>query len=69
MWIALAASLSVVVGVLLAYGALGVAFDRWDSAVLRQLAVLRTGWLTTLMVGVNTVLVSRWTIEARAAPH
>jgi hypothetical protein len=50
-------------------GALGVAFDRWDSAVLRQVAVLRAGWLTTLMVGVNTVLVSRWTIGARAALH
>jgi membrane-associated phospholipid phosphatase len=61
-WIALAASLPVVVGVLLAYGALGVAFDRWDSAVLRQIAVLRSGWLTSLMVGVNTVLVSRWTL-------
>jgi len=61
-WIALAASLPAVVGVLLAYGALGVAFDRWDSAVLRQIAVLRTGWLTTLMMDVNTVLVSRWTI-------
>ena len=61
-WIALAASLPAVVGVLLAYGALGVAFDRWDSALLRQVAVLRTGWLTTLMVAVNTVLVSRWTI-------
>ena len=58
-WIALAASLPAVVGVLLAYGALGVAFDRWDSAVLRQIAVLRTGWLTTLMMDVNTVLVSR----------
>ena len=61
-WIALAASLPAVVGVLLAYGALGVAFDRWDSAILRQVAVLRRGWLTTLMVGVNAVLVSRWTI-------
>jgi tRNA A-37 threonylcarbamoyl transferase component Bud32/membrane-associated phospholipid phosphatase len=61
-WIALGASVPVVVGVLLAYGALGVAFDRWDSAVLRQIAVLRSGWLTTLMVAVNTVLVSRWTI-------
>ena len=58
-WIALAASLPAVVGVLLAYGALGVAFDRWDSAVLGQIAVLRTGWLTTLMMDVNTVLVSR----------
>ena len=38
MWIALGASLPVVVGVLLAYEALGVAFDRWDSAVLRQVA-------------------------------
>jgi hypothetical protein len=61
-WIALGASLPAVVGVLLAYGALGVAFDRWDSAVLRQVAVLRSGWLTTLMVAANTVLVSRWTI-------
>ena len=61
-WIALAASLPAVVGVLLAYGALGVAFDRWDSAVLRQIAVLRSGWLTSLMVAVNAVLVSRWTI-------
>jgi tRNA A-37 threonylcarbamoyl transferase component Bud32/membrane-associated phospholipid phosphatase len=61
-WIVLAGSLPVVVGVLLAYGALGVAFDRWDSAVLRRVAVLRSGWLTTVMVGVNTVLVSRWTI-------
>jgi tRNA A-37 threonylcarbamoyl transferase component Bud32/membrane-associated phospholipid phosphatase len=61
-WIALAASLPAVVGVLLAYGALGVAFDRWDSALLRQVAVLRTDWLTTLMVAVNTVLVSRWTM-------
>jgi hypothetical protein len=41
--------------------ALGVAFDRWDSEVLRQVAVLRSGWLTSLMVAVNTVLVSRWT--------
>ena len=61
-WIVLGASVPVVVGVLLAYGALGVAFDRWDSAILRQVAVLRSGWLTTLMVGVNAVLVSRWTI-------
>ncbi len=51
-----------IVGVILAYGALGVAFDRWDSAVLRRVVSIRTGWLTTLMVGVNTALVSRWTI-------
>jgi tRNA A-37 threonylcarbamoyl transferase component Bud32/membrane-associated phospholipid phosphatase len=61
-WIALGASLPAVVGVLLAYGALGVAFDRWDSAVLRQVAVLRTDRLTALMVAANTVLVWRWTI-------
>ena len=46
-WIALGASVPVVVGVLLADGALGVAFDRWDSAVLRQVAGIRGDWLTT----------------------
>jgi hypothetical protein len=61
-WIALAACGLAVVGAILAYGALGAAFDRWDSAVVRQVALVRTGWLTTLLVGVTTVLASRWTI-------
>jgi tRNA A-37 threonylcarbamoyl transferase component Bud32 len=62
-WIALAASVPVVVGVIFAYGAVGAGFDRWDSAVLRGVAALRTRWLTTVMVDINTVLTSRWTIR------
>jgi tRNA A-37 threonylcarbamoyl transferase component Bud32/membrane-associated phospholipid phosphatase len=61
-WIALAACGLAVVGAVLTYGALGAAFDRWDSAVVRQVASVRTGWLTTLLVGATTVLASRWTI-------
>jgi uncharacterized membrane protein len=61
-WIALAACGLAVVGAVLTYGALGAAFDRWDSAVVRQVASVRTGWLTTLLVGVTTVLAPRWTI-------
>jgi tRNA A-37 threonylcarbamoyl transferase component Bud32/membrane-associated phospholipid phosphatase len=38
-------------------------FNRWDSAALRGVAVLRTGWLTTLMLGINALLASRWTIR------
>src|SRR5262245_60314135 len=61
-WIALVVSVIVVVGAIWAAGAIGADFDRLDSAMLRQVAALRTGWLTTLMVGVNAVLASRWTI-------
>jgi MFS superfamily sulfate permease-like transporter len=52
-----------IVGLILAYGALGADFDRLDSAPLRGIASIRTGWLTTLMVGINTALMSRWTIR------
>src|SRR5215472_16091843 len=62
-WIVLAASLPVVVGLIFAYGALGAGFDRWDSAVLRGIASIRTGWITTLMVGINSALTSGWTIR------
>jgi tRNA A-37 threonylcarbamoyl transferase component Bud32/membrane-associated phospholipid phosphatase len=61
-WIALAACGLAVIGGTLAYTALGVAFDRWDSAVLRQVASVRTGWITALLVGVNVALASRWMI-------
>ncbi len=61
-WIALAVAGLAIVGSILAFGALGAAFDRWDSAVLRRVASIRAGWLTTLVVGVNTAVVSRWTI-------
>ena len=62
-WIALAVSLLAIVGLILAYRALGAGFDRWDSVVLRRVVPVRTGWLTTVMAGINTALTSRWTIR------
>src|SRR5436190_24319625 len=61
-WIALAVSLLAVVGLILAYRVLGARFDRWDSVVLRGIVPVRTGCLTTVMVGINTALASRWTV-------
>jgi uncharacterized membrane protein len=61
-WITLAASLVAILGPVLPSRALSTDFDRWNAAVLLDLVSLRTGWLTTLMVGVNTVLAARWTI-------
>src|SRR6266487_2916127 len=60
-WVALAAVLVAVVGLVLASQALASGFDRWNAAVLRGIVSIRTGWLTTLMVGVNSVLAFRWT--------
>ena len=62
-WIALAVSLLAIVGLILAYRALGAGFDRWDSVVLRRVVPVRTGWLTTVMADINTALTSRWTIR------
>ena len=61
-WVALAAVLVAIVGLVLASQALSSGFDRWNAAVLRGIVSIRTGWLTTLMVGVNTVLTSPWTV-------
>jgi len=61
-WITLSATLVTIVGLVLASAALASSFDRWNAAMLRGIVLIRTGWLTPLMVGVNTVLVSRWTI-------
>ena len=62
-WITLTASLVAIIGLVLASQALASGFDRWNAAVLRGIVSIRTGWLTTLMVGVNTVLTSPWTIR------
>ena len=62
-WVALAAFLVAIVGLVVASQALASGFDRWNAAVLRGIVSIRTGWLTTLMVGVNTVLTSPWTIR------
>src|SRR4030095_14893434 len=61
-WVALAAVLVAIVGLVLASQALTSGFDRWNAVVLRGIVSIRTGWLTTLMVGVNTVLTSPWTV-------
>ena len=62
-WIALAASLVAIVGLVLASAALGDAFGRWDHAMVHRVAMVRTGWLTSVVVAVNTALVSRWTVR------
>jgi tRNA A-37 threonylcarbamoyl transferase component Bud32/uncharacterized membrane protein len=62
-WITLTASLVAIIGLVLASQALASGFDRWNAAVLSGIVSIRTGWLTTLMVGVNTVLTSPWTIR------
>jgi membrane-associated phospholipid phosphatase/tRNA A-37 threonylcarbamoyl transferase component Bud32 len=62
-WITLTASLVAIIGLVLASQALASGFDRWNAAVLRGIVSIRTGWLTTLMLSVNTVLTSPWTIR------
>src|SRR6266508_40494 len=62
-WIALAGFLVAIVGLVLAFATLGDAFGRWDHAMVHRVAMVRTGWLTTLLVGLNTALVSRWTVR------
>jgi tRNA A-37 threonylcarbamoyl transferase component Bud32/membrane-associated phospholipid phosphatase len=62
-WITLTASLVAIIGLVLASQALASSFDRWNAAVLRGIVWIRTGWLTTLIVGVNTVFTSPWTIR------
>jgi tRNA A-37 threonylcarbamoyl transferase component Bud32/membrane-associated phospholipid phosphatase len=41
---------------------LGFRFDRWNSLFLQRFISIRTGWLTPVMLRINTVLSSRWTI-------
>jgi tRNA A-37 threonylcarbamoyl transferase component Bud32/membrane-associated phospholipid phosphatase len=58
----MAAVLVAIVGLVVASQALASGFDRWNAAVLGGIVSVRAGWLTTLMVGVNAVLASRWTV-------
>ena len=59
----LAVALLAVLGLILSFAGLADPFERWESAWLRAVASIRTGWVTTLMVGINTVLASRWTVR------
>ena len=60
-WVAMAAILVAIVGLVVASQALASGFDRWNAAALGGVVWIRTGWLTTLMVGVNSVLAFPWT--------
>jgi tRNA A-37 threonylcarbamoyl transferase component Bud32 len=62
-WVALVGSFIAIIALAVAFQSLGSEFERWEVAVLRRVADARTGWLTTLMLGINTVLASRWTIR------
>jgi len=62
-WIVLAVTVVAVAALALVYQAVGGGVERWSSAVLRRVVVIRTGWLSTVVVGLNTGLVSRWTIR------
>jgi len=60
---ALAVALLAVLSLILLFAGLADPFEQWESAWLRAVASIRTGWLTTLLVGINTVLASRWTVR------
>ena len=62
-WIGLVGAFITIVGLVLAYESLSTQFDRWNAALLRQLVAIRTGWLTSLVLGVNAALASRWTVR------
>jgi hypothetical protein len=62
-WVTLVGSFIAIIALAVAFQSLGSEFERWEAAVLRRVADARTGWLTTLMLGINTVLASRWTIR------
>src|SRR6266487_2252729 len=62
-WMALAVALLAVLSLILLFAGLADPFEQWESAWLRAVASIRTGWLTTLLVGINTVLASRWTVR------
>jgi tRNA A-37 threonylcarbamoyl transferase component Bud32 len=61
-WIGLAAFLFTIAVLVVAYATLGYSFDRWNSLFLQRLSALRAGWLDPVMLRVDDVLSSPWTI-------
>jgi tRNA A-37 threonylcarbamoyl transferase component Bud32 len=61
-WITLTATFVAIAGLVLAYQTLGAVLDRWNSALLRLFIPLRTDPLSTLMLDINKVLASRWSV-------
>jgi tRNA A-37 threonylcarbamoyl transferase component Bud32 len=62
-WVALASILVVIVVFALVSSSLRGGFDRWNFLFLRRFVSIRAGWVTTLMLGINTGLASRWPIR------
>jgi tRNA A-37 threonylcarbamoyl transferase component Bud32 len=62
LFVGLAAFLFVIAILVVVYATLGYWFDRWNSLLLQQIATLRTGWLDGIMIRVDSVLSSRWTV-------
>ncbi len=62
-WVSLAVTLVAIVMLVLAYPTRFRFFDRWNSAFLREVVSIRTGLLTSVMLGINATLASRWTVR------
>jgi tRNA A-37 threonylcarbamoyl transferase component Bud32 len=61
-WVGSAAILFTIAILVVAYATLGYSFDRWNSLFLQRLSAVRTGWLDSVMLRVDDVLSSPWTI-------
>jgi tRNA A-37 threonylcarbamoyl transferase component Bud32 len=61
-WITLTGTFVAITSLILAYQTLGAVLDRWNSALLRLFIPLRADSVTTLMLDINKVLASRWSV-------
>jgi tRNA A-37 threonylcarbamoyl transferase component Bud32/membrane-associated phospholipid phosphatase len=61
-WVGSAAILFTIAILVVAYATLGYSFDRWNSLFLQRLSAVRAGWLDPVMLRVDDVLSSRWTV-------
>jgi tRNA A-37 threonylcarbamoyl transferase component Bud32 len=62
-WVSLALVLVTIVTLLLLYPERFRFIDHWNAALFRVVVAIRTGVMTGLMVGINAVLASRWTVR------
>jgi membrane-associated phospholipid phosphatase len=62
MWVGLGLTLCTILVMILARETIGLGFDRWNSLFLQRFVTVRTGWLTPVMLRIDDVLSSRWTI-------
>jgi tRNA A-37 threonylcarbamoyl transferase component Bud32/membrane-associated phospholipid phosphatase len=61
-WVGSAAILFTIAILVVAYATLGYSFDRWNSLFLQRLSAVRAGWLDPVMLRVDDVLSSPWTV-------